>query len=164
WINYIRVPAALSALLLLLWLPLIFRLTASYHASTTLSPSPYVWHWLAVTGALFLLSAILFALRLRRGSRPVPSPERPTAAPDAADPPDANRPRPGPASYSTPDGDQEPQRPAPDDGREAGEHSASPTRAEEPSRPGAAPSPGTGPQQALREDPPDQNVADPAAE
>jgi hypothetical protein len=163
-INYLRVPAALSGLLLLLWLPLIFRLTASYHASTTLSPNPYVWHWLAVTGALFLLSGVLFALRLRRGTRPVPSPERSAAAPDAADPPDANRPRPGQARYSAPDGDQEPWRPARDDGREAGEHSASSTRAERPSRPGAAPSPGTGPQQAIKEDPADQDVADPAAE
>ena len=65
-INYVRVPAALSGLLLLVWLPLIFRLHPSYHASTTLSPNPYVWHWLAVTGALFLLSAVMFALRLRR--------------------------------------------------------------------------------------------------
>ncbi len=66
WINYVRVPAALSALLLLVWFPLILRLTAAYHASTTLSPDPYLWHWLAVTGALFLLSAVAFAVRLRR--------------------------------------------------------------------------------------------------
>ncbi len=66
WINYVRVPAALSALLLLVWFPLILRLTAAYHASTTLSPDPYLWHWLAVTGALFLLSAVAFAIRLRR--------------------------------------------------------------------------------------------------
>ncbi len=65
WINYVRVPAALSGLLLLVWFPLILRLTAAYHASTTLSPDPYLWHWLAVTGALFLLSAVAFAVRLR---------------------------------------------------------------------------------------------------
>jgi hypothetical protein len=192
WINYIRVPAALSALLLLLWLPLIFRLTASYHASTTLSPSPYVWHWLAVTGALFLLSTVLFALRLRGRPGPdqKPLPAHPADDPEAEEPPgeripaeapttyEANKSSvpgpeqpaaedsgaPGPASYSAPDGGQEPQRPAPDDGREAGEHSASPTRAERPSRPGAAPSPGTGPKQVIKEDPADQNVADPAAE
>jgi hypothetical protein len=57
WINYVRVPAALSGLLLLVWFPLILRLQSPYHASTTLSADPYVWHWLAVTGALFLLSA-----------------------------------------------------------------------------------------------------------
>jgi hypothetical protein len=77
WINYIRVPAALSGLLLLVWFPLILRLRSPYHASTTLSADPYLWHWLAVTGTLFLLSAAAFALRLRRQPR--------TAAPPAAD-------------------------------------------------------------------------------
>jgi hypothetical protein len=65
WVNYLRVPAALSLLLLLVWSPLILRLRTHYHASTTLSPNPYLWHWLAVTGTLFLLSAAAFALRLR---------------------------------------------------------------------------------------------------
>ncbi len=65
WINYVRVPAALSGLLLLVWFPLILRLPSPYHASTTLSADPYLWHWLAVTGVLFLLSAVAFALRLR---------------------------------------------------------------------------------------------------
>ena len=76
WINYVRVPAALSGLLLLVWFPLILRLQSPYHASTTLSADPYLWHWLAVTGTLFLLSAVAFALRLRGQSR--------TAAPQAA--------------------------------------------------------------------------------
>jgi hypothetical protein len=89
WINYVRVPAALSGLLLLVWFPLILRLPSPYHASTTLSADPYVWHWLAVTGALFLLSAVAFALRLRgrqRAVRPphrraIKPPERPAALP-----------------------------------------------------------------------------------
>lgn len=68
WINYLRVPAGLSALLLLVWFPLILRLRTSYHASTALSPGPFLWHWLAVTGTLFLLSAAMLALRLRRTS------------------------------------------------------------------------------------------------
>ncbi len=76
WINYLRVPAALSGLLLLVWFPLILRLRSPYHASTTLSADPYLWHWLAVTGTLFLLSAVAFALRLRGQSR--------TTAPQAA--------------------------------------------------------------------------------
>ena len=69
WINYLRVPLGLSALLFLVWSPLILRLTTHYQLSTTLSPDPYVWHWLAVTGALFLLSAIAYAFRLRRAHR-----------------------------------------------------------------------------------------------
>jgi hypothetical protein len=86
WINYARVPAALSGLLLLVWFPLIFRLTTAYQASTTLSPAPYLWHWLAVTGALFLLSAVAFAVRLGRQSRTAAPPERPAAAPGGAGP------------------------------------------------------------------------------
>jgi hypothetical protein len=70
WINYLRVPAALSGLLLLVWFPLILRLRTRYQASTTLSPTPFLWHWLAVTGALFLLSAAALALRIRALRRP----------------------------------------------------------------------------------------------
>jgi hypothetical protein len=66
WINYLRVPAGLSGLLFLVWFPLILRLHTDYQASTTLSPDPFLWHWLGVTGALFLLSAVMLALRLRR--------------------------------------------------------------------------------------------------
>ena len=72
WINYLRVPVVLSGLLLLIWFPLIFRLPTRFPVTTTLSLDPYLWHWLAVTGALFLLSATAFALRLgavRRGTR-----------------------------------------------------------------------------------------------
>jgi hypothetical protein len=65
WINYLRVPAALSGLLLLIWFPLIFRLPTRFPDTTTLSLDPYLWHWLAVTGALFLLSAVALSLRLR---------------------------------------------------------------------------------------------------
>jgi hypothetical protein len=86
WINYLRVPAALSGLLLLVWFPLILRLHTHYHASTTLSPDPYLWHWLAVTGVLFLLSAAMFALRLRTARRPASPPGRQPAAPGAAGP------------------------------------------------------------------------------
>ena len=86
WTSYVRVPAALSGLLFLVWFPLILRLQSPYHASTTLSADPYVWHWLAVTGALFLLSAVTFAVRLRRQPRTAPRSERPAAAPEEAGP------------------------------------------------------------------------------
>jgi hypothetical protein len=65
WLNYLRVPAVLSGLLFLVWFPLILRLRTRYQASTTLSPYPYLWHWLAVTGMLFLLSAVALAVRVR---------------------------------------------------------------------------------------------------
>ena len=65
WINYLRVPAVLSGLLFIVWFPFILRLRTRYQASTTLSPAPFLWHWLGVTGALFLLSAVAFAVRVR---------------------------------------------------------------------------------------------------
>jgi hypothetical protein len=79
WINYLRVPAGLSALLFIVWFPLILRLHTNYQNSTGLSPDPFVWHWLAVTGTLFLLSAAAYAVRLRsahRAAPPEPEPPR----------------------------------------------------------------------------------------
>ena len=69
WINYLRVPTALSGMLLLIWFPLIFRVPSHFPRTTDLSLNPYLGHWIAVTGALFLLSAAAFALRLRPGHR-----------------------------------------------------------------------------------------------
>ena len=95
WINYLRVPVALSGMLLLIWFPLIFRLPARFTATTTLSLDPYLWHWLAVTGALFLLSATAFAVRLRPGRTRRKAPAR---SREAADPP----PRPAPGHPERP--------------------------------------------------------------
>ena len=68
WINYLRVPVVFSAILLLIWFPLIFQLPKQFQADhTTLPTSVYMGRWLAVTGALFLLSALAFAVRLAVG-------------------------------------------------------------------------------------------------
>ncbi|MEU2711455.1 hypothetical protein [Streptomyces sp. NPDC007205] len=69
WINYLRVPAFLSGLLLLVWFPLVFRLAAPYPGATGLSYSVYLGRWLAITGVLFAASALAFAMRLRRVRR-----------------------------------------------------------------------------------------------
>src|SRR6202012_4504255 len=74
WISYLRVPAVLSGVLLLIWFRLIFRLPARFPAWTPLPLNPYLWHWLAVTGALFVLSATALALRLRAARRGGPGP------------------------------------------------------------------------------------------
>jgi hypothetical protein len=78
WINYLRVPAGLSGMLLLIWFPLIFRLPTGFPRTTTLSLDPYLWHWLAITGVLFLVSAAALALRLRAAGRHRSSSESPT--------------------------------------------------------------------------------------
>jgi hypothetical protein len=69
WINHLRVPTALSGMLLLIWFPLIFRLPGHFPVTTTLPLDPYLWHWLAVTGVLYLLSAAVLAVRLRARRR-----------------------------------------------------------------------------------------------
>lgn len=66
WLNYVRFPAVISGLLLLVFLPSIARLSDVYSDTTGLSSSGYLVRWLGVTGVLFLGSAVLFALRLRR--------------------------------------------------------------------------------------------------
>lgn len=66
WINYVRVPAVLSGLLLLIFLPSIAGLSDTFTETTMLSSSGYFARWLAVTGVLFLLSGLALALRMRR--------------------------------------------------------------------------------------------------
>jgi hypothetical protein len=86
WINYLRVPVVLSGLLLLIWFPLIFRIPSRFPRTTDLSLDPYLGHWLVVTGALFLLSAVALAVRFRRLPRPRASrPQAPASGGMVAD-------------------------------------------------------------------------------
>ncbi|MGP4051968.1 hypothetical protein [Streptomyces sp. 2A115] len=71
WTMYVRVPAALSGLLLLVWFPLISGRVAGYYESATGLPGDvFLGRWLLVTAVLFGGSAVLFVLRLRRRPRP----------------------------------------------------------------------------------------------
>lgn len=63
WINHLRVPAAVSLLLLLVWFPLILRRVEDFPEATGLSPDVYLGRWLLVTAALFAGSAGWAALR-----------------------------------------------------------------------------------------------------
>jgi hypothetical protein len=79
-INHLRVPAGFSLLLLLVWFPLILRLSSSaYHRASGLTAAPYLWRWLAVTGVMFLASAVGYALRLRHAAGTRTPPKRPQA-------------------------------------------------------------------------------------
>ncbi|MGH3811620.1 MAG: hypothetical protein ACRDUV_04070, partial [Pseudonocardiaceae bacterium] len=65
WLNYLRVPAVVSGVLLLVWSPLILRLpTAAYFDASGLSAQPYLSRWLAVTAVLFAISAVTLAVRV----------------------------------------------------------------------------------------------------
>ncbi len=64
-INYLRVPAVLSGMAFVVYFPLILGL-GRYERATTLSPDVYLGRWLAISGALFAASALLYAVRARR--------------------------------------------------------------------------------------------------
>ncbi|MGH3549253.1 MAG: hypothetical protein ACRDQU_14315 [Pseudonocardiaceae bacterium] len=65
WLNYLRVPAVVSGLLLLVWSPLILRLSeGTYHAASGLSAQPFLARWIAVTAVLFAISAATLAARV----------------------------------------------------------------------------------------------------
>ncbi|MFF0300615.1 hypothetical protein ACFYTV_08020 [Streptomyces sp. NPDC004562] len=64
---YVRVPAALSLLLLLVWFPLITgRVADRYARATGLSPDGFLARWLLITAVLCGGSAAVYALRHRR--------------------------------------------------------------------------------------------------
>lgn len=68
-INFVRVPAFLSGLLLLVWFPLITRQVENYTSYTGLPADVFLPRWLLITAGLFAVSAVwlLVALvRLRR--------------------------------------------------------------------------------------------------
>ena len=67
WVNFVRVPAVISGMLLLIWFPLVLRLPAGFADHTGFSVTPYLGRWLWVTGALFAASAAVFLLRVRAG-------------------------------------------------------------------------------------------------
>jgi hypothetical protein len=71
---HLRIPTLLSALLLLVFAPLILRKTTDYGNYAGLSSHPYLDRWLIATGCLFALSGIVYvgrivAARRRRSSR-----------------------------------------------------------------------------------------------
>jgi hypothetical protein len=66
-VNYIRVPALISGLLLLIYFPLIFGLSAdNYFAAAGHHLHGYLGHWLEVTGVLFAGSGLLYLIRVLR--------------------------------------------------------------------------------------------------
>jgi len=88
-LNHVRIPAAISALLLLVYFPLILRIDPeSYEATTGIGLDPYLGRWLLISAALFLGSGVIYALRLRRagsesGAPSAAAPPREDAAPPA---------------------------------------------------------------------------------
>nr|WP_237536710.1 hypothetical protein [Streptomyces sp. SID5785] len=70
WAGYVRVPAALALLLLLVWFPLIARRNERRYALTTgHSADAFLGHWLLITAGLFGGSALLLAFRVLRDTK-----------------------------------------------------------------------------------------------
>ncbi len=66
-VNHVRVPALLSALSFIVFFPLILGLgDGRYERATTLSQDVYLGRWLLLCGAMFTVSALLYAVRVRR--------------------------------------------------------------------------------------------------
>ncbi|PRX98114.1 hypothetical protein [Allonocardiopsis opalescens] len=64
WINHVRVPAFVSAVLFVVWSPLILGLSGEvYAAKTGLDPAAFAPRWLLITAALFAASAAVLAAR-----------------------------------------------------------------------------------------------------
>ncbi|MFE1776068.1 hypothetical protein [Streptomyces sp. NPDC059008] len=68
WTGYVRVPAALSGLLLLVWFPLIAGSAGSgsaahFEAATGLSGQGFLTRWLLITAGLFAVSALWLLCR-----------------------------------------------------------------------------------------------------
>lgn len=66
-VNFVRVPAALSGVLLLVYFPPILGLNDEtfLHAGGH-RPAGYLRDWLLITAGLFLVSGLLFVVRRRR--------------------------------------------------------------------------------------------------
>ena len=66
-VNYVRVPAVVSGVLLLISAGMVFSASSrTYESATGLRPEPYLERWLAITAVLFVVSAVLYAVRARR--------------------------------------------------------------------------------------------------
>ena len=69
-INHIRAPALISGVLLLVYFPLILGPAGDeYFKATGHHLEGYARNWLLITATLFAVSALVYALRLRRRGR-----------------------------------------------------------------------------------------------
>lgn len=69
-LNHLRFPVLMSGLLLLVWYPLVAGpAERGFMRTTGLSKEVYLGRWLLLTAALFVGSALIFAVRYRGLSR-----------------------------------------------------------------------------------------------
>ena len=67
WLNFVRIPAAVSGMLLIVYSTEILRLSdGAFEHKTGRPDSAYAQHWLFLTGVLAAVSAAWYALALAR--------------------------------------------------------------------------------------------------
>lgn len=69
WLNFVRIPTAVAAMLLLVWYPLITSKAESFHRATGRSTTAYRPHWLFVTALVFAISALCYLARVATVAR-----------------------------------------------------------------------------------------------
>jgi hypothetical protein len=80
-LNHLRFPAGFSLITLMIGLPLIFEfIPDGYLVTTGLPLEGYLTNWLLFTAAVFAISAVVLATRIRRSGQHVP--ERGVLPPD----------------------------------------------------------------------------------
>jgi hypothetical protein len=99
---YLRIPAVLSGLLLLVFFPVIFGLGRQAELNASGIPeSGYLARWLIASGVMFAVSGVAYGVAVWRGGAPRPAPR---AAPEPA-------PAPVPADEPAPSDDPSPTPP-----------------------------------------------------
>ncbi|MFE0601549.1 hypothetical protein ACFW2T_11200 [Streptomyces sp. NPDC058892] len=68
-VNYVRVPAFVAGVLLLVWWPLVLRRVDHFTAATALPADVFLTRWLLITAALFAASAAVLLVRMWHGTR-----------------------------------------------------------------------------------------------
>ena len=77
WVNYIRVPAAVAAILLLVYFPVILGYSSTnYRNDTGHALTGYTRNWLLITAGLFVGSALVYVVRTMRRRPPAAKPAR----------------------------------------------------------------------------------------
>ncbi|MFE2129413.1 hypothetical protein [Streptomyces amritsarensis] len=69
-VNYVRVPAFVAGVLLLVWWPLILRRVDHFTAATGLPADGFLARWLLITAGLFAGSAAVLLARTWQRTRP----------------------------------------------------------------------------------------------
>jgi hypothetical protein len=82
-INHVRIPVFLAGLALLMFFPLVLGLdSTNYERDAGLGTGVFLDRWLGLCAALFLGSALIYAVRLRLATRPPGAPAGPDPDPE----------------------------------------------------------------------------------